>query len=109
MEGDNKEDRQQRRDKVRDAWREEIRKEKRKKKEKNLDWPQQMPLFCRGCSDATGTVTYVPLKDFQQGRKTDMFKTIVARGMERFCVACQKSRMSATSIEDDCTDAGLDE
>ena len=80
-------------------WREELTeqqvwakwtKEGAQKKSEKISWPQDMRLFCRGCSDASGVAKYVCLKNFPRKSKTDMFAT-VTEGMERFCNGCRSS------------------
>ena len=60
------------------------------KKSKSITWPQDMRLFCRGCSDAAGVPKRVCLKNFPRKSKTDLFAT-VTEGMERFCNGCRSS------------------
>ena len=71
---------------------EEWKKELDRKKNSDADWPQQMPLFCRGCSDAIEKDVRVPLKAFPKPSKTKLFEIVVAQGMERFCLACRRSK-----------------
>ena len=60
------------------------------KKTNRITWPQDMRLFCRGCSDAAGIPKRVCLKNFPRKSKTDLFAT-VAEGMERFCNGCRRT------------------
>ena len=60
------------------------------KKSKSITWPQDMRLFCRGCSDAAGVPKRVCLKNFPKKSKTNLFAT-VTEGMERFCNGCRSS------------------
>lgn len=65
--------------------------ENKKKKSRAMVWPKKMPLFCRGCSDAVNTDIRTPLEDFPATNKTNIFATLIAEGMERFCIACRRS------------------
>ena len=38
--------------------------ETKKRRGPNEDWPNKMPLYCRGCSEAVNDEVYRPLKDF---------------------------------------------
>ena len=69
------------------AWKHEMK----QKKSRETDWLRQMPIFCRGCSDANDKDARKPLKDFPTRSKTNLFHTVIAEGMERFCLACRKS------------------
>ena len=68
-------------------------KERNKKRNRITEWRQEMPIFCRGCSDATRVDTQKPLKDFPRASRARAFENVVAGGMERFCTACTKSRL----------------
>ena len=71
-----------------EKWNEE---NKQKKKSRAVDWPKKMPLFCRGCSDAVGKDIQNSLDQFPRTRKNNIFETLIAEGMERFCNACRRS------------------
>ena len=78
------------------AWKNEMN----KTKSRVTDWLQQMPIFCRGCSDAIDTDVRKPLKDFPKRGKTNVFHNVLAGGMERFCIACLQSR-TLTNVADE--------
>ena len=64
-------------------------------------WPKKMPLFCRGCSDAVDKDIRNPLDAFPLRSKSNMFGTLIAEGMERFCTACRKSgRLKNLEVEE---------
>ena len=69
---------------------EKWKKELDQKKSDRITWPQDMRLFCRGCSDAAGVPKRVCLKNFPRKSKTDLFATVI-EGMERFCNGCRNS------------------
>ena len=50
-----------------------------------------MPLFCRGCSDAIDKDIQNSLDEFPRTKKSNIFETLIAEGMERFCNACRRS------------------
>ena len=64
---------------------------KQKKKSRAVDWPKKMPLFCRGCSDAIDKDIQNSLDEFPRTKKSNIFETLIAEGMERFCNACRRS------------------
>ena len=63
----------------------------KQKRSNSVVWPKKMPLFCRGCSDAVDKDTRKPLEDFPHQNSSDVFNTLIAQGMERFCNACRRS------------------
>ena len=65
--------------------------ENRRKKRQSITWPSKMPLFCRGCSDASNAEVRIPLQEFPLTNKTRIFETLISEGMERFCFGCRKS------------------
>ena len=65
--------------------------EDRRKKRQTLAWPNKLPLFCRGCSDASNAEVRIPLQEFPLTNKTRIFETLISEGMERFCFGCRKS------------------
>ena len=65
--------------------------EDRRKKRQSILWPNKMPLFCRGCSDAINAEVRIPLQEFPLTNKTRIFETLISEGMERFCSGCRKS------------------
>ena len=83
-----------------EAWAKELK----RKKQSDTDWPRDMPLFCRGCSDANDTDTRVPLKQFPTLGKRDLFRTVIAQGMERFCNGCRESNRLAIGAEQNLAD-----
>ena len=89
--------------------------ENKKKKSKAVIWPEKMPLFCRGCSDAVNKDIRNPVQDFPRTNKNKLFETLIAEGMERFCLGCRRSGRLKTvneNIGDDCSEeseAGKDE
>ena len=82
---------------------EEWKKDLDTSKPPNKTWPQEMEIYCRGCS--VGKPTRVHLKHFPRKSKTNMF-AIIAEGMERFCNGCRRSgrvKNVAESVTDDGT------
>ena len=67
---------------------EKMKKDLDTSKQPNKTWPQEMEIYCRGCS--VGKPTRVHLKHFPRKSKTNMF-AIIAEGMERFCNGCRRS------------------
>ena len=74
-----------------ECWAKWMEENAKQKKSKSVDWPKKMPLFCRGCSDAIDKDIRKPLDDFPLRSKSNMFGTLIAEGMERFCKACRMS------------------
>ena len=52
------------------------------KKSNRITWPQDMRLFCRGCSDAAGVPKRVCLKNFPRKSKKDLFATPASSNAE---------------------------
>ena len=80
--------------------------ENKKKKIRAVAWPKKMPLFCRGCSDAVNKDTQTLLENFPRTNKRNLFATLIAEGMERFCIACRKSgrlKNLPEDMPDDCS------
>ena len=83
-------------------WREEIaqtdleaafrKQSKKQRKPNNWCWLEQMPLYCRGCSEQVGHDVTKPAKDFPDRGATHLWERVIALGMERFCTACSLSR-----------------
>ena len=81
--------------------------ENKKKKSKAVVWPEKMPLFCRGCSDAVNKDIRNPVQDFPRTNKNKLFETLIAEGMERFCLGCRRSGRLKTvneNIGDHCSE-----
>ena len=66
------------------------------KKRRTLKWPQDMLLYCRGCSERLGEETERPLSEFPEAT----WKTI-ALGMERFCTSCLKSKQVRRKLSEE--------
>ena len=65
---------------------------KPKRKPTNWCWLEQMPLFCRSCSETASADVYKPLKQFPDRGQTHCWDKVVALGMERFCKECSLDR-----------------
>ena len=87
------------------AWKNEMK----KTKSRGTDWPQEMPLFCRGCSDGIETESRKPLKEFPQRSKAQIFHNLLAQGMECFCIACLKSGRIKQIAEEELEDTFPDD
>ena len=51
-------------------------------------WPEDMLLYCRGCSENDGTDVSRPLRDFAHYDGSRVWPDVLALGMERFCSDC---------------------
>ena len=54
-------------------------------------WPEDMPLYCRGCSVAAGEDVYRSAKRFTHSGPETLWKEVICKGMERFCEKCISS------------------
>ena len=55
-------------------------------------WPEEMPLYCRGCSSAAGEDIYRSAKQFTHRNSETLWNDVISKGMERFCEKCASSR-----------------
>lgn len=62
-------------------------------------WPEDMPLYCRGCSERWNEDVERKLSEFPQSGQDQLWETVVALGMERFCKECQTKRMGSSTAE----------
>ena len=58
-------------------------------------WPEDMPLYCRGCSAAAGEDVFRRAKQFPHSGPETLWKEVVCKGMERFCEKCSSSHGKA--------------
>jgi hypothetical protein len=52
------------------------------------EWPANMMLYCRGCSEKTGSDVLKMLKEFPDRGREHIWDRIIVRGMERMCTDC---------------------
>jgi len=78
-----------------EAWRSRTKKRRAGK----TTWPEDMPLYCRGCSMKQGKDVYRALKDFPDHGAKHRWDRIVSLGMERFCTACSKERIKKAGAQ----------
>ena len=71
-----------------------------RKKIRIPDWRKEMPLYCRGCSDAVDAEMCKPVKDFPKPSKSQLFQHVIAAGMERFCIACRQTERVKNCTEE---------
>ena len=62
-------------------------------------WAEDMPLYCRGCSERWNEDVERKLSEFPQSGKDQLWETVVALGMERFCKESQSKRMGTHPAE----------
>ena len=71
------------------AWRTEA---KKVRKPNDWHWMNEMPLYCRGCSETAGEEVYKAAKEFPNREVRHLWDRVIALGMERFCKACSMAR-----------------
>ena len=89
------------------CWAKWVEETKNQKNSRPVVWPKKMPLFCRGCSDAVNKDIRNPLEKFPRTDKSNLFRTLIAEGMERFCTACRRSgrlKNLTGDTPDDCSE-----
>ena len=69
------------------AWKKQS---KKKRKPNNWCWVEEMPLFCRGCSETAETDIYKPLRCFPDLGSQHIWDRVILSGMERFCAQCSR-------------------
>ena len=55
-------------------------------------WLNEMPLFCRGCSESATEDVYKAAKEFPDRGSQHFWERVIALGMERFCKQCANAR-----------------
>ena len=54
----------------------------------------EIPLYCRNCSETAGEEVYKAAKEFPKREVGHLWDGVIALGMERFCMACSKARIA---------------
>ena len=78
------------------AWRKQS---KNLRKPKDWDWCNEMPLYCRGCSETANVEVYKAAKEFPKHGFDHLWDRVIALGMERFCTRCSEKRKAAAGKE----------
>ena len=52
----------------------------------------EMPLYCRGCSETAGEEVYKAAQEFPERGLEHLWDRVIALGMERSCKACSMAR-----------------
>ena len=67
---------------------------KKIRKPNNWHWLNEMPLYCRGCSETAAVEVYKAAKEFPNPNRglQLLWDRVIALGMERFCKQCSKAR-----------------
>ena len=55
-------------------------------------WPENMPLYCRGCSEGGITEVHRKLSHFTYTSNETAWEEVVSKGMERLCRRCSIHR-----------------
>ena len=71
------------------AWRTES---KKVRKPNDWHWMNEIPLYCRSCSETAGEEVYKAAKEFPNHQVGHLWDRVIALGMERFCKACSMTR-----------------
>ena len=58
-------------------------------------WLNEMPLYCRGCSETAAVEVYKAAKEFPNHGDQHLWDRVIALGMERFCKQCSNARKAA--------------
>ena len=68
-------------------------------KKERTKWPDDMPLYCRGCSAAAREEVYRVAKQFTHTNASTLWDDVICQGMERFCTKCEAARGGARAKE----------
>ena len=63
-------------------------------------FPDNMPLYCRGCSAAANQDVYRAAKQFTYADHKDLWTQVISQGMERFCTKCSAKRNKSEAMEE---------